>query len=569
MKYRPTILIDTLEFEVVDEALEAFRHLPNVYRLGDTLVEIAFGSGAGAVDSASDQVDATPRLLTLTKPRVRELLTQCATWQRLNKEYEYVPAHPPPWVVKELVARQQWPNLRPLLGIIEHATLRPDGTILAKAGYDGATALYVSTPAVEGLVAEPSRDDARRAAYRLLELVEDFPFAKTSGKSAWLAGLLAVVARPAFRGPAPMLVFDANTAGTGKSRLADLISVITTGRSMPRQPPSGDENEQRKVITSIVRAGHAVLLIDNVDGTLGGPSLDAALTSEIWQDRLLGGNTTIRLPMRVLFFATGNNITLAGDLQRRCLYVRLETSHEHPEARDDFRHPELLAFAGKQRAHLLGDALTLLRAYFVAGCPPHPSMRPFGSFEDWSAKIRAALVWVGLPDPCATTADIPSAREREATALDVIMSRLTKLGGTTASRLLEWAEIDEGLREAMIELVPPPGGQRLPNAGSLGVKLHHLRGRVRGGRKIDRVGAASPVRWIALAAVDAPASGASGASGVSAPADVAGEESPTSPDGPAPRPSEQSDAYERDERVAIESENESHNQNGAAKWNTL
>ena len=29
-------------------------------------------------------------------------------------------------------------------------------------------------------------------------------------------------------------------------------------------------------------------------------------------------------------------------------------------------------------------------------------LSPFGGFEDWSKKVRSALVWLGRPDPCET-----------------------------------------------------------------------------------------------------------------------------------------------------------------------
>jgi hypothetical protein len=45
--------------------------------------------------------------------------------------------------------------------------------------------------------------------------------------------------------------------------------------------------------------------------------------------------------------------------------------------------------------------LTILRAYVVAGRPRQP-VKPFGRFEAWSDIARAALVWLGCSDPCAS-----------------------------------------------------------------------------------------------------------------------------------------------------------------------
>jgi putative DNA primase/helicase len=42
--------------------------------------------------------------------------------------------------------------------------------------------------------------------------------------------------------------------------------------------------------------------------------------------------------------------------------------------------------------------LTVLRAFFLAGCPQ--TQTPLGSLEEWSRSVREALIWLGEPDPC-------------------------------------------------------------------------------------------------------------------------------------------------------------------------
>ncbi len=45
-------------------------------------------------------------------------------------------------------------------------------------------------------------------------------------------------------------------------------------------------------------------------------------------------------------------------------------------------------------------ALTLLRAYAAAGSPP-VELAGWGSYEGWSDRVCATVVWLGLPDPGA------------------------------------------------------------------------------------------------------------------------------------------------------------------------
>ncbi len=139
-------------------------------------------------------------------------------------------------------------------------------------------------------------------------------------------------------------------------------------------------------------------MIENVTGDLGTPALDGALTSLTFKDRLLGTNATKEAPLETVFLATGNQMTFRGDTARRVGPIDLLPDEEHPAERTGFAHPTLLAYLTTQRPFLVAAALTILRAYVVAGRPPQ-GLTASGSFEAWSALIRAALVWCGQPDP--------------------------------------------------------------------------------------------------------------------------------------------------------------------------
>src|SRR4029078_7193213 len=96
------------------------------------------------------------------------------------------------------------------------------------------------------------------------------------------------IARFALDGPAPLFLFDANIRGAGKGLAADASSLIAPGDILATASYSHDGAEMRKVITSVALAGDRAVLLDNIGGAFGLPSLDAALTSTKWKDRLLG-----------------------------------------------------------------------------------------------------------------------------------------------------------------------------------------------------------------------------------------------------------------------------------------
>jgi putative DNA primase/helicase len=77
-----------------------------------------------------------------------------------------VPVNCPPQIADAYMKRKGRWRLRPLMGIVNAPTFRPDGSLLDQPSHDPATALlYIPQPGVEfpGIPASPSRDDALAA----------------------------------------------------------------------------------------------------------------------------------------------------------------------------------------------------------------------------------------------------------------------------------------------------------------------------------------------------------------------------------------------------------------------
>jgi putative DNA primase/helicase len=73
---------------------------------------------------------------------------------------------------------------------------------------------------------------------------------------------------------------------------------------------------------------------------------------------------------------------------------------ERPEERQ-FKITDLKGYVTEHRRELVIAAITVLRAYVVAGSPDL-RLLPWGGFDEWNATVRAPLVWLGMADPCAT-----------------------------------------------------------------------------------------------------------------------------------------------------------------------
>jgi hypothetical protein len=479
---KPSIVISTDETGVIDSAIDALARAPEVYARGSEIVEII-----SDMPSTRSVTRAGPlaRVYRSPEPRVREFLAREARWlARTDNGPE--PAHPPPWAVRAVMARGSWPALRSLVAVAEAPTIRPNGTILDTPGYDALTGIYLATGTIVDVPEHPTMDDAQSAAALLLDVIEEFPIASTAGRSAWLASVLSTVARPAIEGPVPLGIVDASVRGAGKSLLVDVASVIATGREAARTTHVADDAEMRKRITALALVGDPLVLLDNVVGELGCASLDAALTGTTWRDRLLGASQmTAELPLRMVWWATSNGLVVGADLARRALLIRLEPMVERPEERSGWRYPRLLDHVRAKRPELLSAAITIVRAYVVAGRPDQ-GLTPMGSFEAWSDLVRSAIVCAGQPDPCKTIAEI-RASDTSADAFCGVLEHWPANEGQpiTVAELLRAAARDCAWRTALIDWCPPRGRDPLPAPRTLGNRLRGIRRSVIDGRYLD------------------------------------------------------------------------------------
>ncbi len=346
MKREPpccTIQIGVDEDRVVREAIAALANDPDLYQRGGILCRVTSELQKLKRPMIYRELDA-PRIEPVPIPWVQVKLAANARWMRRDKkDNRWVAAHPPTFAVQAVATAGSLNGIRSLVGVIETPTLRPDGTAISKPGYDIATGLLLRPLGpLAAIPSAPTRAQALAALDRLLGVVADFPFDKEEHRAAWLAAVLTPFCRWAFEGPAPLFLFDATVRGSGKTLLAKVTGLISVGRTPAATIWSSDEEERRKRITAVALAGDPLVLIDNIDGMLGGSALNAALTTTSWDDRILGvSRNSGALPLFTIWLATGNNAILGADTARRTIHIRLASPMEKPEERTGFQHADL------------------------------------------------------------------------------------------------------------------------------------------------------------------------------------------------------------------------------------
>ena len=454
-------------------------------RSGDLVRPVRHDSVAGKKSALDGLPLGALRLCELTAPWLTERFATVARWLRFSeKDQVWKPIDPPEQYAKTYLAKVgQW-RAPVLTGIVECPTLRRDGSLLIAPGYDAASGLYVDYAGEPVTVPDaPTRADALAALAILKEPYSEFQFADPEvGPSIALASTLTAVVRRSLR-TAPLFAFDAPVMGAGKGLLVKVSALIATGRPAPLLSQGQDEAEAEKRLGSLLLAGVSMINLDNIERPVGGELLCSMLTEPVCNPRILGKSESPEMPCNLTMFATGNNLQFVGDMVRRVLICRLDPGVERPDARHFNRN--LNEWIPAHRARLLSAALTVLRAYVVAGKPEQP-IAPYGSFEEWSGWIRSALVWLGEADPCLSR----TALEDDDPVLSALHSILPLWSHDLGPRTYTAAEVcNQASGDLLVALLDVAASRRDPekiDPKRLGKWLLKYKGRVASHLRIVR-----------------------------------------------------------------------------------
>lgn len=305
-----------------------------------------------------------------------------------------------------------------------------------------------------------------------------------------MSAILSAVLRPMLV-TVPLHGINAPSPATGKTLLAKLVGIIATGRDVAAMPMGTTAEEFEKRIDAALLAADPVALIDNVSRPLGGDAACINLTSSRVRVRVLGTSDQVEMPATTFWMATGNNLIARGDMVRRMLICTLDAGVERPELRSFKRN--ITTWTAQNRIRLLSAVYTILRAYALAGSPAS-GLPPLGSFEDWSRRVRDALVWAGAVDPVSTMNalrdDDPEMQTRVRVfetwhALFADGARNIREITHLSKRVEDPQATTVANEQALIEELSTIGQRRGFDAQALGYWLRGNRGRIAGGLRLD------------------------------------------------------------------------------------
>jgi hypothetical protein len=443
----------------------------------------------------------TVKTLPLGKYSLADRIGEVVRFQKIDHKGNAVELNVPFEVVETILSRADRWRYPKISGVITTPTLRYDGTLITKDGFDPESGLYLASDpdfVLPPIPEKPTRADAEAALADLVGLFgsheRGFPFVSEVDRSVALSGILTALVRGVIR-TAPMHVFRAHTPGSGKTLLVELASVIATGHGCGPSEIGRTEEEAEKKISAILMDSDPIVNFDNLNGfELGGRMLSKFVEQPSIKIRILGQSRKIDFVNRTAAFATGNNLVVREDMVRRVMICTLDAGVERPETRDFDLDPieEVL----KDRGRYVAAAYTIIRAYAAAGRPKVCAVS-LGSYGQWTDMVRAPLVWLGLADPIDS---MKTAREEDPVLIDIgelfaQWDRLMERGvGYTTPRLIEigTARTDPGYsggyaRPEFADLLARKAGAGGANVSSkvLGKWLSTIKGRVVNGLRLE------------------------------------------------------------------------------------
>lgn len=452
--------------ETTNATLQLMRTLPTFYDMGGQLVSVRGG-----------------RVIPMNEHLLSYELGSIAQYYYVKTDKEgkesRVNIDPPATVVKQVLSMsaktgegKTQRGLKPLEAVITAPTITTDNHVVYKRGYDVKTGLYLAIKdELAPPAANPTPQEVKTAYRALMDVIATFKLKNELDNSVVLSAFLSAVIRPAVE-TAPIFCFDAPTQGSGKTYLAECLGMLATGETPAMTPAiQGDEAEIKKTLLSMLVNNARVIVWDNIMGSFNSASLASFVTGKIFSGRVLGSTEQLELPNRAMLIFTGNNLSLYGDLPRRCITARIDTGEENPlNAQHDLTalgglKPDVYIERNRQR--LAMACITIIRAYLLSEAHQTKgglTENKVPSFNDWDVLARQPILNLIKTGTAPQLQDIKESIDANMgndpekallAELLELLSEWTKAGGFTSKQLYDYAfgYFDDDPRNALKDTI--------------------------------------------------------------------------------------------------------------------
>lgn len=347
---------------------------------------------------------------------------------------------------------------------------------LAPTGFDPGTGIFT----VDRI---PYQDDMNdEEAWSVLwDGLKEFPFDPEGQEkvmlrrsfSAQLAVMLGVYCHALFLEgtPRPLIIFNANQSGSGKSLLMRVALAPVHGPPAESGKPES-EAEFEKVLDSAAIARKPFLVLDDCK-SIHSQALNRFVTSPVHECRLMHSQRMATVPKITQVIATGNGLSISEDLDRRALVIDLFEPNEAATRKFQKEITPGWLFAVENRARFLAAMWAIVKRWRDAGMPTMTEHRR-GSFEEWSGLIGGIVISCNLTNPF-TPRQVDSGGDEAGRALALVIGELVGEAPRetppvlTTNDILERSE-SKGLLDVIVGFAKEP-------KKALGWRLKKLKGR--------------------------------------------------------------------------------------------
>ena len=247
--------------------------------------------------------------------------------------------------------------------------------------------------------------DPKEGVRFLSSLLKTFPWGDQRSLAVQVAGMLSPFCRGLYpAGRAPLIVLNANMAGSGKTNLAKIM-LHPTFRTADESGFSRDDPKQVKqeLDAAAQESAPYVFFDDLPPGKIQDANLNRWVSGGNWQCRVLGTNRIFRGKVRAFTVMTGNRVILSPDLARRSLIIDLFANLAPKDRQlpgDMILIDEDFLMDEARQNEILSALFSLLRWWDDANRPRF-SGQSLGGFDAWSRVVVPVVKASGFGDPLA------------------------------------------------------------------------------------------------------------------------------------------------------------------------
>ena len=301
-----------------------------------------------------------PLLTRLAEPELAEMIERYIDYYDPKS---LLAVHLPTNFVKHFLNRSDG-ALPTVTAIATMPIVMPDGTVLSGRGLDRQRGVVFRVSSeLQALLPAPEDCTPTAVAHAMRFLTDEWlcdVSADYSGKCVLIAMVLTILERLLLP-ERPAFFITAGQRGGGKTTTANMISIAALGLRAAAAAWSTSDEERRKALLAYLATGISLIIWDNIPrgSAISCPSIEKALTAEMYSDRILSESNTRTVPASAIIGFTGNNIAPRGDLASRSLIAHLAVDRPDPENRP-FRHPDPIGWTEAHRGKILAALYTVL-----------------------------------------------------------------------------------------------------------------------------------------------------------------------------------------------------------------